>query len=121
MIISRLQLEISFIKQTLSEVISQGRSGSVVKDAGVRYGGLWFELWSVFISTFFVHLFYPMVTALLKYLDPVILHLLSFCLNNSRNENYNYFIIWPSISEHPVIQTEATVLLEYFIYMCMFY
>ena len=40
-IISR---EISFIKQKLSEVISQGSSGSVVKDAGVRYGGPWFKL-----------------------------------------------------------------------------
>ena len=45
MIISRFQLEISFIKQKLSEVISQRSSGSVVKDAGVRYGGPWFELW----------------------------------------------------------------------------
>ena len=35
----------SFIKQKLSEVISQGSSGSVVKDADVRYGGPWFELW----------------------------------------------------------------------------
>ena len=33
------------IKQKLSEAISQGSSGSVVKDAGVRYGGPWFELW----------------------------------------------------------------------------
>ena len=32
-------------KQKLSEVISQGSSGSAVKDAGVRYGGPWFELW----------------------------------------------------------------------------
>ena len=46
LIMSRFQLEISFIKQKLSEVpISQGSSGSVVKDAGVRYGGPWFELW----------------------------------------------------------------------------
>ena len=45
LIISRFQLEISFIKQKLSKVISQGSSGSVVKDAGVRYGGPWFELW----------------------------------------------------------------------------
>ena len=37
--------EISIIKQKLSEVISQGSSGSVVKDAGARYGGPWFELW----------------------------------------------------------------------------
>ena len=35
----------SIIKQKLSEVISQGSSGSVVKDAGVRYGGPWFKLW----------------------------------------------------------------------------
>ena len=27
-----------------AEVISQGSSGSVVKDAGVRYGGPWFKL-----------------------------------------------------------------------------
>ena len=45
LIINRFQLEISFIKQKLSEVISQGSSGSVVKDAGVSYGGPWFELW----------------------------------------------------------------------------
>ena len=32
-----------------------------------------------FFSTFFAHLFYPAVTALLEYLDPTILHLLSFC------------------------------------------
>ena len=38
-------LEIPFIKQELSEVISQDSSGSVVKDAVVRYGGPWFELW----------------------------------------------------------------------------
>ena len=44
-VISRFQLEISFIKQKLSEVISQSSSGSVVKDAGVRYGGPWFERW----------------------------------------------------------------------------
>ena len=30
-------------------------------------------------STYVVHLFYPTVTALLEYLDPAILHLLSFC------------------------------------------
>ena len=35
LIISRFQLEIS-IKQKLNEVISQGSSGSVVKDACVR-------------------------------------------------------------------------------------
>ena len=29
--------------------------------------------------TFFVHLFYPMVTALLEYLNPTILHLFGFC------------------------------------------
>ena len=28
-----------FIKQKLNEVISQGSSGSVVKDVDVRYGG----------------------------------------------------------------------------------
>ena len=33
----------------------------------------------LFFSTFFAHFFYPVVTALLEYLDPVILHLLSFC------------------------------------------
>ena len=32
----------------------------------------------VFFSTFFAYFFYPMVTALLEYLDPAILHLLSF-------------------------------------------
>ena len=32
--------------------------------------------------TFFVHLFYPMVTALLRYLDPTILHLFVFLLYN---------------------------------------
>ena len=72
---SRFQLEISFIKQKLSEVISQGSSGSVVKDAGVRYGGTLVS----FFSTFFVHLFYPVVTVLLEYLNPEILHMLSFC------------------------------------------
>ena len=67
-----------YIKQKLSEVISQGSSGSVVKDTGIRYGGPWFELWYIFFPTFFAHFFYPVVTALLEYLDPVILHLLSF-------------------------------------------
>ena len=43
--LSRFQLEISFIKQKLGKEISQDSSGSVVKDAGVRYGGPWFELW----------------------------------------------------------------------------
>ena len=37
--------KISFIKQKLSEVISLGSSGSVVKDADVRYGDPWFKLW----------------------------------------------------------------------------
>ena len=32
-----------------------------------------------FFSTFFAHLFYPLVTALLEYLNPVNLHLLGFC------------------------------------------
>ena len=32
-----------------------------------------------FFSTFFAHLFYLVVTALLEYLNPAILHLLSFC------------------------------------------
>ena len=32
-------VEILFIKQKLIEVISQDNRGSVVKDAGVRYGG----------------------------------------------------------------------------------
>ena len=32
-----------------------------------------------FFSKFFAHLLYPMVAALLEYLDLVILHLLSFC------------------------------------------
>ena len=32
-------------KAEISKVISQGSSGSVVKDGGVRYGGPWFELW----------------------------------------------------------------------------
>ena len=41
-------------KQKLSEVISQGSSGSVVKDAGVRYGGPWFELWYVFFVFFYI-------------------------------------------------------------------
>ena len=35
----------SFIKQKLSEVISQGSSGSVAKDAGVRYAGPLFKPW----------------------------------------------------------------------------
>ena len=48
-------------------MISQGNSGSVVKVAGVRYGGPRFELWQVF-PTFFVHLFYSVMTALLEYL-----------------------------------------------------
>ena len=55
-------------------MISQDSSGSVVKAAGVRYGGPWFGLF----STFFVHLFYPVVTALLEYLNPAILHLFGF-------------------------------------------
>ena len=42
------KLEISFIKQKLNEVISQDSSGSVVKDAGVSYGGPWFELHKFF-------------------------------------------------------------------------
>ena len=33
----------------------------------------------IFFSTFFMHLFFPPVTALLEYLYPVILHFLSFC------------------------------------------
>ena len=32
-----------------------------------------------FFPTFFAHFFYPVVTAPLEYLDPAILHLLSFC------------------------------------------
>ena len=32
-----------------------------------------------FFSTFFCTPFYPMVTTLLEYLDPVILHLFGFC------------------------------------------
>ena len=32
-----------------------------------------------FFLTFFAHLFYSMVNALLEYLNPVILHLLGFC------------------------------------------
>ena len=44
-LIRGFQLEFIFIKQKLSEVISQGSSGLVVKDAGVRYGIPWFELW----------------------------------------------------------------------------
>ena len=31
------------------------------------------------LSAFFVYFFNPMVTALLEYLDPAILHLLGFC------------------------------------------
>ena len=31
----------------------------MVKDAGVRYGGPWFELWQAFFSTLFAHIFYP--------------------------------------------------------------
>ena len=80
LIISRFQLEISFIKQKLCEVISQGSSGSMVKDVSVRYGGPWFKLlYCKFFFDIFVHLFYPAVTALLEYLDPTILHLLGFC------------------------------------------
>ena len=41
----QISIRNSFIKQKVSEVISQGSSGSVVKDAGVGYGGPWFELW----------------------------------------------------------------------------
>ena len=55
-------------------MISQDSSGSVVKDVGARYGGPWFDLYSKFFDNFCV-LFYPTVTALLEYLDPVILHL----------------------------------------------
>ena len=33
-----------------------------------------------FFLDIFAHLFYPVVTALLEYLDPMILHLLSFSL-----------------------------------------
>ena len=32
-----------------------------------------------FFLIYFVQLFYPMVTALLEYLDPTILHLFGFC------------------------------------------
>ena len=32
-----------------------------------------------FFPTFFAHLFYPMMIALLEYLDPAILHVLGFC------------------------------------------
>ena len=78
MIISRFQLEISFIKQKLSEVISQGSSGSVVKGAGVRMEVPGSNSGKFFL-TFFAHLFYPTVTALLEYLDPAILLLLGFC------------------------------------------
>ena len=35
--------QITFIKQKLSEMISQN-NGSMVKDVSVRYGGPWFEL-----------------------------------------------------------------------------
>ena len=77
---SKFQLEISFIKQKLSEVISQDSSGSVVKDAGVTVGMEVPGSNSVkFFSTFFAQLFYPAVTVLLEYLDPMILHMLSFC------------------------------------------
>ena len=38
-----------------------------------------FCLFFLFFPTFFAHLFYLVVTALLEYLDPVILHLLGFC------------------------------------------
>ena len=34
-----------FITEKLNVVISQGSSGSVVKDAGVKYGGPRFGLW----------------------------------------------------------------------------
>ena len=76
---SRFQLEISFIKQKLSEVISQGSSGSVVKDAGLGMEVPGSNSGELFFSTFFTHLFYPAVTVLLEYLDPEILHMLSFC------------------------------------------
>ena len=36
-------------------------------------------LFFLFFPTFFAHLFCPVVTALLEYLDPAILHLLGFC------------------------------------------
>ena len=32
-----------------------------------------------FFSTFLVHIFYPVLTALSEYLDPAILHLFCFC------------------------------------------
>ena len=51
----------------------------MVKDAGVRYGGPWFELWQVVFFDTFAQLFYHMVTALLEYLNKMILHLLGFC------------------------------------------
>ena len=60
-------------------MISQGSSGSVVKDAGVRYMEVPGSNSGKFFLTFFAHLFYPVVTALLEYLNPAILHLLSFC------------------------------------------
>ena len=41
--------------------------------------GMEVPVWFFFFSTFFAHLFNPVVTALLEYLDPVILHLLGFC------------------------------------------
>ena len=62
-------------------MISQGSSGSVAKDAGVRYGGPGSNFGKVFLDIF-VHLFYPVVTALLEYLNPTILHLLGFLLHN---------------------------------------
>ena len=51
----------------------------MVKDLGVQYGGPWFECWSV-ISTFYAP-FYPAVTVLLEYFDPMIYNCLDFALN----------------------------------------
>ena len=44
---------------------------------GMEVSGLNSDI--IFFSTFFVHLFNPVVTALLEYLDPTILYLFGFC------------------------------------------
>ena len=52
----------------------------MVKDAGLISMEVPGLISGKFFCNIFVHLFYPMVTTLLKYLDPKILHLFGICL-----------------------------------------
>ena len=68
------RLELLFIKQKLSEVVSQDSSGSVVKNVAVQYGGPSVKLFQPFCASFS-----PSVTTQLEYLNPMIIHLFAFC------------------------------------------